>query len=591
MTKVVLGSSGNSAIDDRLAIQAALDAVEARGGGVVHLTSGMYYIGPSNGAAPPVAGDYSLKMGDNVHLSLDVDATIVRRFSGGHYVNATIRNRDQVNGNENLRVTGGTITTLNSANNGKHLGFAKTQFLSVSDMRFRGVFDEWNTIFYDCSDVTISDLVMDSGNSLTEDGLHFTGGQRIAVDNCIIRCGDDCIAIVFDPNEVATDVSDVVISNCYLFSRAANAFKLWVAPNVNSTISRVSVSNIVAKCGDGESTSSAGIAIVDQNRDLRISDVDVQGFYLDASENDGEGVIVDGAQRVRFENLVVKEPWQRVRIDGSVDVELRDCTVDGPRYATQPCVLTAENAGCANIRIAGGRYKDATHHGIQIGANHAVDGFEVSKALVDGSALVGVLIYNGTSGVVSDNRITGSGTYGIQEISPSNQNLLMGNRVAGNTLDGLLFTGASTEAIRNMGPLVQDSGGFRQTIDSWVQAPTNAGQTSVELNRNSMTAPSVRFRAARAGSLTGIVVTSTANRMAGTLTVTVFKNTGLAGAAGTTTGLSATLDGTRPNRHAVTQDKDLDTFAAGDELYVVVTTDATWAPTAAAIRCAIEIED
>src|SRR5688500_10946018 len=108
MTKVVLGSSGNIAIDDRIAIQAALDAVEARGGGIVHLTSGMYYVGPSNGAIPPAAGDYSLKLGDNVHLSLDVDATIVRRFSGGHYVNATIRNRDQVNGNENVRLTGGT---------------------------------------------------------------------------------------------------------------------------------------------------------------------------------------------------------------------------------------------------------------------------------------------------------------------------------------------------------------------------------------------------------------------------------------------------------------------------------------------------
>jgi hypothetical protein len=90
--------------------------------------------------------------------------------------------------------------------------------------------------------------------------------------------------------------------------------------------------------------------------------------------------------------------------------------------------------------------------------------------------------------------------------------------------------------------------------------------------------------------VTAVVVTSTEARTAGTLTVTVFKNTGLAGAAGSTIGLTAVLDGTNTSRKATTQAKDTDTFAAGDELYAVVTTDASWAPITGDIRVALDFE-
>lgn len=130
------------------------------------------------------------------------------------------------------------------------------------------------------------------------------------------------------------------------------------------------------------------------------------------------------------------------------------------------------------------------------------------------------------------------------------------------------------------------TGGYRQTIDGWTQDNVAASQTNVELTR-----ATGRFRATRAGSVTGVIVTATEARTNGTLTVTVFKNTGLAGAAGATIGLTAVLDGTNTSRKATLQAKDLDTFAAGDELYIVVTTDGSWTPTTSDIRCAIEIED
>ena len=123
------------------------------------------------------------------------------------------------------------------------------------------------------------------------------------------------------------------------------------------------------------------------------------------------------------------------------------------------------------------------------------------------------------------------------------------------------------------------------TIDGWYQDDVIASQTNVELTR-----AMGRWRATQAGSVTGVVATMTEARTAGTLTVTVFKNTGLAGATGASVGLTAVIDGTNTSRKATTQAKDLDTFVAGDELYLVITTDGSWTPTTSDLRAALEME-
>ena len=123
------------------------------------------------------------------------------------------------------------------------------------------------------------------------------------------------------------------------------------------------------------------------------------------------------------------------------------------------------------------------------------------------------------------------------------------------------------------------------TIDGFYQDNVAASQTNVELIR-----AVGRWRATQAGSITGVVATMTEARTAGTLTVTVFKNTGLAGAAGSSVGLTAVIDGTNTSRKATTQAKDTDTFAAGDELYLVVTTDSGWLPVTSDLIAALEVE-
>ena len=97
--------------------------------------------------------------------------------------------------------------------------------------------------------------------------------------------------------------------------------------------------------------------------------------------------------------------------------------------------------------------------------------------------------------------------------------------------------------------------------------------------------------ALRSGSLTGLIITSSDDCDEGELTVSVYKNSGYAGQDGGGV-LTANLNNTpgSTSREVVLQAKDVDTFAAGDELYLRYSTTNDWSPSAN-IRCAIEIED
>jgi pectate lyase-like protein len=129
----------------------------------------------------------------------------------------------------------------------------------------------------------------------------------------------------------------------------------------------------------------------------------------------------------------------------------------------------------------------------------------------------------------------------------------------------------------------RDLSACRQTIDGWYQDNVASSQAAVVLLRSAATGIAGSFVMPRSGSITGIVVKSTAARTNGTLTVEVYK-------AGSSTGLTAVLNGTNATFKATTQAKDLNTFVAGDELDVRITTDGRWAPTTAGIRASIEIE-
>lgn len=130
------------------------------------------------------------------------------------------------------------------------------------------------------------------------------------------------------------------------------------------------------------------------------------------------------------------------------------------------------------------------------------------------------------------------------------------------------------------------AGGYRQVFDVWFQNDVAASQTDVALARVGdavWAAMDGKLIMPRGGSVTGVCVKSNEACTAGTLTIEVTKN-------GTGIGLTAVLDGSNPTFKATTQAKDVDTFDAGDQIGVTITTDGSWAPTTADIRVAIEVE-
>lgn len=130
------------------------------------------------------------------------------------------------------------------------------------------------------------------------------------------------------------------------------------------------------------------------------------------------------------------------------------------------------------------------------------------------------------------------------------------------------------------------AGGYRQLFDDFYQDNVASSQTGVALARAgdaSWAAFDGKVIMLRGGSITAVAVKSNEARTAGTLTVEVTKN-------GSGTGLTAVLDGTNTTFKVTTQDKDTDTFVAGDEIGVTITTDGSWAPNTADIRVAIEVE-
>jgi hypothetical protein len=601
--QITIASPNDDTVNAAPAIQAALDTIEKRGGGVVRLTGGKYYIGDGG------EGEQGIKIGSNTHLLLDQDAVIIRNFASGGDGGATIRNKDQVNGNQHICVSGGTIDNQQNLD-GHHFGFLKVDYLTLSDMRFLGVV-HWNVSLRSVNDAIVSNLSMDSGTELHSAGVQVTGGSRIVIADCDIRCGDDSIALVVDTFEGTGNISDVVISNCYLHSRQANALRMIVeAAHVGTpTISRVAVSNIIAKTGVPGSPQSGGITIRDEKELQLITNVEINGFHLDASETATEPLVVEGVSGLRLARVVIRGARQRARIAGSHDVALIDCTIAlNPQLASgQQCLLIAEPAGippvpvdasCSNIRIVGGEYRDAGQHAIHVGSNpFSVAFFEISNAQIVDAVNNGILIVNASNGRVIGNRISGCDDFAIQELGTSNNNLILGNWLYENEDGTILPVGPQTQVIRNWAESDQDlpdSGGFRQTIDGWTYPPMIDNGDSVPLTE--MTRSNGRFRAVRPGSVTGLVVTLSEPRTAGTMTVSVYKNSGNADAPapGTDMLFSVTIS-TNVNRQRLAKPSDASptfNFDVGDELYLMITTD-TWAVATGPTKvfCALEIED
>jgi hypothetical protein len=110
----------------------------------------------------------------------------------------------------------------------------------------------WNLVLAACERATVRNVKL-MGWVVTSDGIDVIGSRDVLIENCFLRCNDDCIAVkavnygnrlyeqVVDPRR---DAENVVVQNCVLYNdRAGNAMEIGFETQTD-TISNITFRDI-----------------------------------------------------------------------------------------------------------------------------------------------------------------------------------------------------------------------------------------------------------------------------------------------------------------------------------------------------------
>lgn len=249
------GAKGDGKTIDTAALQAAIDACNKDGGGIVLVPAGTFVIGTT-------------ELKSNVTLYIAPDGTLLGSADGKQYhaVDAIPLSGDTTlrDGNwallfavkqKNIRVEGpGTI-------NGQGAQFRSPQRGVMAPSGLRGPQRPYFVLLYQCEDVTMRNLSLidcafhcirpveskrlhmeniyiHSRVNSNNDGFHFISCEYATVSNCVVLCGDDACAMF-------GSCRNFTITNCF-FSTRWSVFRFGGGHAGN-----IAVSNCVLSVVDG----------------------------------------------------------------------------------------------------------------------------------------------------------------------------------------------------------------------------------------------------------------------------------------------------------------------------------------------------
>lgn len=260
------GAVGDGVTKDTQAIQKAIDA-----GGMVSFPPGVYLSGTlclkSNGGLFLEPGAVLLASPDKEDYNKDDFCTQNRVFasehvSGAHFITAVEQDNVVICG-------GGRIDGNRQAFYGdktqpdclRHKGkfdhneltqiwrpaqmvfFAECTNVRIQDVQLFNA-PYWTCFLHGCEDVIISGLrILNDQRTYNGDGIDIDCCRRVAVTNCIIDSGDDCITLrgYDSPLKEKKPCEFVTISNCILHTNC-NAFRIGVGDGI---VRNAAISNIV----------------------------------------------------------------------------------------------------------------------------------------------------------------------------------------------------------------------------------------------------------------------------------------------------------------------------------------------------------
>lgn len=281
------GAKGNGVTDDAKAIQRAIDACSASGGGSVIIPSGKTFM----------AGPLHLK--SNVDLHLQPNSVLLANPDEAVYTESAFReNRGEgmmwISGKDihNVSITGqGRIDGNGVAFMGRELDDSYelkpvTDFdprphvltlVNASNVKINGVTIAnsayWTVHLVGCYDVAISDISLLNNLKIRNgDGIDIDHSRKVRISNCFIESGDDCICLKNRREfEEYGPCEDVVVTNCIMTSRSC---AVKVGSENMDAIRRVLFDNCII------TKSNRGIGI--QNRDEgTVSDITFSNMTVD----------------------------------------------------------------------------------------------------------------------------------------------------------------------------------------------------------------------------------------------------------------------------------------------------------------------
>ena len=342
------GAAGDGTTNDTAAIQQAIDACSAGGGGTVRFPGGRY-----------LAGQLYLKSG--VELRIEPAATLLAVPDPAAYADDTHHQRYDYHDNmnrawmyaqnaQNIRITGGgridgqSPLFANGAGNPRPVmfRFLDCEQLVLSDLVLRDS-ATWATSFIRCRRIRATGLDIATRGNHNGNGLVFDACEDVAVSDCRLDTSDDAICLQSSDREVPC--RRITVTNCTASSHYA-AIKIGMLSL--GVIEDVAVSNCVFHdlgCSGVKIQSAEGGTI----RNLLFSGLVMRNaprpVFVTLNHHrvgrytppvpDRTGAV----SNLRFENLLVVnetepegDPVSGFIVDGTPGHPIRDVSFHGIRY-------------------------------------------------------------------------------------------------------------------------------------------------------------------------------------------------------------------------------------------------------------------
>ena len=235
------GAKGDGIANNTAAMQAAIDAVHEKGGGIVWVPAGNF-----------VTGVLFLKSGVNLHLEKGAILTgsSVRLDYGKGNASALIRSEGQ----SDISITGeGTINgngiaIVNNLLEQLRAGILKDaqwkvkrpsenslpkiiEFTGCNHIVIKGITltngATWIQQYLRCNGLVIDSITVNSITNWNNDGMDITDSKNVVITHCNINASDDAICLKSE-GSVLDSCVNVYVADCILRS-SANGFKLGTA--------------------------------------------------------------------------------------------------------------------------------------------------------------------------------------------------------------------------------------------------------------------------------------------------------------------------------------------------------------------------